>query len=168
MPLDPTPARLKRCHACDQWRSSRKFTFLTSSHCELRPNTEGTTRWLRETTVFLNTNFGRRFLGWRRMDLPLQNQRSLVVVALIIPSRSELRASRRRLPFLLVWGFSLHTFARTHIHHAHHTHTRAHTHTYTRPHAPRTWMRFSCFRKRTGVFGRKGSNNKYMILKSRD
>jgi hypothetical protein len=26
---------------CDQWHSSRKFTFLTSSHCELRPNTEG-------------------------------------------------------------------------------------------------------------------------------
>jgi hypothetical protein len=41
MPLVPTPARLKLLHACDQWHSSRKFTFLTSSHCELRPNTEG-------------------------------------------------------------------------------------------------------------------------------
>jgi hypothetical protein len=27
---------------CDQWHSSRKFSFLTSSHCELRPTTEGT------------------------------------------------------------------------------------------------------------------------------
>jgi hypothetical protein len=27
-------------HACDQWHSSRKFTFLTSSHCKLRANTE--------------------------------------------------------------------------------------------------------------------------------
>jgi hypothetical protein len=25
---------------CDQWHSSRKSTFLTSSHCESRPNTE--------------------------------------------------------------------------------------------------------------------------------
>jgi hypothetical protein len=32
----------KRCHACDQWYSSRVSTFLTSSHCKLRPNTEGT------------------------------------------------------------------------------------------------------------------------------
>jgi hypothetical protein len=28
--------------ACDQWHSSRVFTFLTSSHCKLHPNTEGT------------------------------------------------------------------------------------------------------------------------------
>jgi hypothetical protein len=41
MPLDPTPARLKLLQTCDQWLSSRKFTFLTSSACELRPNTEG-------------------------------------------------------------------------------------------------------------------------------
>jgi hypothetical protein len=27
--------------ACDQWHSSRVSTFLTSSHCKLRPNTEG-------------------------------------------------------------------------------------------------------------------------------
>jgi hypothetical protein len=27
--------------ACDQWRFSRVSTFLTSSHCKLRPNTEG-------------------------------------------------------------------------------------------------------------------------------
>jgi hypothetical protein len=27
--------------ACDQWHSSRVFTFLTSSHCNLRPNTKG-------------------------------------------------------------------------------------------------------------------------------
>jgi hypothetical protein len=26
MPLDPTHVRLKRCHACDQWHSSRKVT----------------------------------------------------------------------------------------------------------------------------------------------
>jgi hypothetical protein len=43
MPLVPTPARLKLFHACDQWHSSRMFTFtpLTGSHCKLRPNTEG-------------------------------------------------------------------------------------------------------------------------------
>jgi hypothetical protein len=45
MPLDPMPARLtarlKLLHACDQWHSSRVSTFLTSSHCNLRPNTEG-------------------------------------------------------------------------------------------------------------------------------
>jgi hypothetical protein len=29
-------------HACDQWRSTRVSTFLTGSHCTLRPNTEGT------------------------------------------------------------------------------------------------------------------------------
>jgi hypothetical protein len=29
-------------HTCDQWHSSRKFTFLTSCHCKLCPNTEGT------------------------------------------------------------------------------------------------------------------------------
>jgi hypothetical protein len=28
MPLDPTLVRLKRCHACDQWHSSRVFTPL--------------------------------------------------------------------------------------------------------------------------------------------
>jgi hypothetical protein len=28
MPLDPTHVRLKRCHACDQWHSSRKFALL--------------------------------------------------------------------------------------------------------------------------------------------
>jgi hypothetical protein len=39
MPLDPTHVRLKRCHACDKWHSSQMFTFLTSSHCKLRPNT---------------------------------------------------------------------------------------------------------------------------------
>jgi hypothetical protein len=27
--------------ACDQWHSSRASTFLTSSHCNFRPNTEG-------------------------------------------------------------------------------------------------------------------------------
>jgi hypothetical protein len=27
--------------SCDQWHSSRVSTFLTSSHCKLRPNTEG-------------------------------------------------------------------------------------------------------------------------------
>jgi hypothetical protein len=27
--------------ACDQWHSFRVSTFLTSSHCKLRPNTEG-------------------------------------------------------------------------------------------------------------------------------
>jgi hypothetical protein len=42
MPLVPTPLlRLKRAGACDQWHSSRASTFLTSSHCKLRPNTEG-------------------------------------------------------------------------------------------------------------------------------
>jgi hypothetical protein len=41
MPLVPTPARLKLLQACDQWHSSRVSPFLTSSHCKLRPNTEG-------------------------------------------------------------------------------------------------------------------------------
>jgi hypothetical protein len=42
MPLSFTPLlRLKRCQACDQWHSSPVPTFLTSSHCELRANTEG-------------------------------------------------------------------------------------------------------------------------------
>jgi hypothetical protein len=43
VPLRFTPLlRLKkRCHACGQWRSSRVSTFLTGSHCKLRPNTEG-------------------------------------------------------------------------------------------------------------------------------
>jgi hypothetical protein len=40
MPLIPTPARLKRAGG-HQWHSSRVSTFLTSSHCKLRPNTEG-------------------------------------------------------------------------------------------------------------------------------
>jgi hypothetical protein len=44
MPLVPMPARLKRCHACDQWHSSRVSAPLTSSHCKLRPNTKGTGR----------------------------------------------------------------------------------------------------------------------------
>jgi hypothetical protein len=41
MPLVPTPARLKLLHACDQWHSSLLSTFLTSSHCKMRPNTKG-------------------------------------------------------------------------------------------------------------------------------
>jgi hypothetical protein len=42
MPLSFTPLlRLKRCHACDQWHSSRVSMFLTDSHCKLRPNAEG-------------------------------------------------------------------------------------------------------------------------------
>jgi hypothetical protein len=41
IPLVPTPARLKLLHACYQWHSSRVSTFLTSSHCKLRPNTKG-------------------------------------------------------------------------------------------------------------------------------
>jgi hypothetical protein len=42
MPLSFMPLlRLKCCHACDQWHSSRVFTSLTSWHCKLRPNTEG-------------------------------------------------------------------------------------------------------------------------------
>jgi hypothetical protein len=43
VPLSFTPLlRLKRCHACDQWHSSREFTPLTGWHCKLGPNTEGT------------------------------------------------------------------------------------------------------------------------------
>jgi hypothetical protein len=43
MSLSFTPLlHLKRCQACDQWHSSRVSTFLTSSQCKLRPNTEGT------------------------------------------------------------------------------------------------------------------------------
>jgi hypothetical protein len=43
MPLVPTPLlRLKRCHACDQWHSSRVFAPLTGWHCKFYPNTEGT------------------------------------------------------------------------------------------------------------------------------
>jgi aryl-alcohol dehydrogenase-like predicted oxidoreductase len=41
MPVVPTPARLKLLQACDQWHSSQVSTFLTGSHCKLRPNTEG-------------------------------------------------------------------------------------------------------------------------------
>jgi hypothetical protein len=39
MPLVATPARLKLLQAYDQWHSSRVSTFLTCSHCNLRPNT---------------------------------------------------------------------------------------------------------------------------------
>jgi hypothetical protein len=43
MPLSFTLLlRLKRCHACDQWHSSRAPTPLTGWHCKLRPATEGT------------------------------------------------------------------------------------------------------------------------------
>jgi hypothetical protein len=46
LPLSFTPMlRLKRCHACDQWHSSRMSTPLTSSHCISRPNTEGPCLW---------------------------------------------------------------------------------------------------------------------------
>jgi hypothetical protein len=41
MPLVPTPARVKRCHACDQWHSSRVSTTLPLTPVKLRPNTEG-------------------------------------------------------------------------------------------------------------------------------
>jgi hypothetical protein len=45
VPLSFTPLlRLKHCHACGQWHSSRVFTSPTSSHCKLRPNTEGRQR----------------------------------------------------------------------------------------------------------------------------
>jgi hypothetical protein len=47
-PLVPTPARLKLLQACDQWHSSQVSTFLTSPHCKLRPNTEGTVRVFRQ------------------------------------------------------------------------------------------------------------------------
>jgi hypothetical protein len=33
---------LKLLQACDQWHSSLVSTFLTSSHCKLRPNTGDT------------------------------------------------------------------------------------------------------------------------------
>jgi hypothetical protein len=50
MPLVPTPARFKSSEqACDQWHSSRMSTFLTGSHCELRPNNEGAV--IRQVTV---------------------------------------------------------------------------------------------------------------------
>jgi hypothetical protein len=39
MPLIPTQDRLKLLYACDQWHSSRVYTFLTSSNCKLRRNT---------------------------------------------------------------------------------------------------------------------------------
>jgi hypothetical protein len=39
--LFPRLLHLKLLHACDQCHSSRVSTFLTSSHCKLRPNTEG-------------------------------------------------------------------------------------------------------------------------------
>jgi hypothetical protein len=43
MPLSFMPLlRLKRCHARDQWHSSRVFTPLTGWHCTIRPNTVGT------------------------------------------------------------------------------------------------------------------------------
>jgi hypothetical protein len=43
-------ARLKLLQACEQWHSSRVSTFLTSSHCKLCPNTEGTV-FARGTTL---------------------------------------------------------------------------------------------------------------------
>jgi hypothetical protein len=40
--LVPTPLlRLKRCHVCDQWHSSRLSTVLNGRHYTFRPNTEG-------------------------------------------------------------------------------------------------------------------------------
>jgi hypothetical protein len=43
IPLSFTPLlRLKRLHAYDQCHSSRMYAPLTSPHCKLRPNTEGT------------------------------------------------------------------------------------------------------------------------------
>jgi hypothetical protein len=39
--IDPTPARLKLLHACDQSQASRVFTFLPIDTEKLRPNTEG-------------------------------------------------------------------------------------------------------------------------------
>jgi hypothetical protein len=42
MPLSFTPLlRLKRCHACDQWHSSRVSTTSYRCHCKFRLNTEG-------------------------------------------------------------------------------------------------------------------------------
>jgi hypothetical protein len=42
MPLSFTPLlRLQRCHACDQWHSSRVFPPLTGWHYKLRLNTAG-------------------------------------------------------------------------------------------------------------------------------
>jgi hypothetical protein len=42
MPLSFTRLLLlKRIHACDQWYSSRVFTFLTGLLCKLGLNTEG-------------------------------------------------------------------------------------------------------------------------------
>jgi hypothetical protein len=49
----PTEIYTRGCHwiprllasseqTCDQWHSSRVYTFLTGSHCKLRPHTEGT------------------------------------------------------------------------------------------------------------------------------
>jgi hypothetical protein len=46
MPLSFTLLlRLKRCHSCDQWHSSRLSTFLTGSHCKYHPNTKGQYVW---------------------------------------------------------------------------------------------------------------------------
>ena len=42
MSFTPLLLRLKLLQACDQWHASRVSTPLTSSHCKLRPNTEGT------------------------------------------------------------------------------------------------------------------------------
>jgi aconitase B len=41
MPLDATHVRLKLLHACDQWHSSRKFTFLPVATVNCVANTEG-------------------------------------------------------------------------------------------------------------------------------
>ena len=46
--IGPMHVRLKLLHACGRWHSSQVSTFLTSPHCKLRPNPEGTVRVFRQ------------------------------------------------------------------------------------------------------------------------
>jgi hypothetical protein len=69
MPLIPTPLlRLKLLQACDQWHSSRASSFLTSSHCKLRPNTEGQQVEGCNTSAGADGCLGSQGGGWRRRE----------------------------------------------------------------------------------------------------
>jgi hypothetical protein len=56
MPLSFTPLLRLSDQACDQWHSFLVSTFLTGSHCKLRPNTEG-------EDVVINSEYGTRWIA---------------------------------------------------------------------------------------------------------
>jgi hypothetical protein len=63
MPLDPTPARLKLLHACDQWHSSRESTLSYRCRHKSCRNTEGQIWQTRDTVCgeWWNSRCSRRF-----------------------------------------------------------------------------------------------------------